>query len=168
MRCLFHTLPDSDSFPSPFRSGWDFFFLRYCVSSLSVWCEPIAGGCTDNGSPLIFGKSRIVRCRYLSQNGSAERLPRPRIQCNCAFQTILLLPGNERKEIQPGLFFKCINRDSEILQRTGTSVIRNDKTDHFLRRSQVIDDLVVPIGNRDFVVSDRDAFLFRQNRSVLG
>ena len=58
-----------------------------------------------------------------------------------------------------------INRDSEILQRTGASAIWNDKTDHFLRRSQVIDNLVVAIGNRDFVVSDRDAFLFRQNRS---
>lgn len=57
------------------------------------------------------------------------------------------MPGDERKEIQPGLFFNRINRDSEILQRTGTSAIWNDKTDHFLRRSQVIDNLVVLLVN---------------------
>ena len=58
--CLSHSLPDSDSFTSLFRSVWGSFFLRYCVSSLSVWCEPIAGGCTDNGN------LHLRRCKYLS------------------------------------------------------------------------------------------------------
>ena len=56
------SLPDSDSFTSLFRSDWDSFFLRYCVSSLSVWCEPIAGGCTDNGRPLPPGKGGRTSC----------------------------------------------------------------------------------------------------------
>ena len=49
-------------FTSPFSSVWDSFFLRYCVSSLFVWCEPIAGGCTDNGSPLPPGKGGRTSC----------------------------------------------------------------------------------------------------------
>ena len=63
--CLVRTYRwwDSDSFPSPFRSVWGSFFLRYCVSSPFVWCEPVAGGGSDkhvspsSGNTKVYGRS---------------------------------------------------------------------------------------------------------------
>ena len=51
-----HINLESDT--SPFRSEWNSFCSRCCVSSRSVWSEPIAGGCTELGKSTPFGKSQ--------------------------------------------------------------------------------------------------------------